>query len=100
MRTLHTSYRVSNLATSLDFYTALGYEQVGRVDLGANASLTMLKFPDEEVVTLELVHRPEDGRVDMGSPRPTFARRLGPSRRRSRHRRGPHRIISGPNCLV
>jgi len=34
MRTLHISYRVSNLAASLDFYTALGYEQVGRVDLG------------------------------------------------------------------
>jgi len=67
MRTLHTSYRVSNLAASLDFYTALGYEQVGRVDLGANASLTMLKFPGEEVVTLELVHRPEDGPVDIGT---------------------------------
>src|SRR3989440_1081957 len=51
MRTLHASYRVSNLAASLDFYTALGYEQVGRVDLGANASLTMLKSPGEEVVT-------------------------------------------------
>src|SRR5207245_11314809 len=67
MRTLHTSYRVSNLAASLDFYTALGYEQVGRVDLGANASLTMLKFPGEEVVTLELVQRPEDGAVGIGS---------------------------------
>ena len=67
MRTLHTSYRVSNLAASLDFYTALGYEQVGRVDLGANASLTMLKFPGEEVVTLELVHRPDYGPVDIGT---------------------------------
>jgi len=67
MRTLHTSFRVSNLAASLDFYTALGYEQVGRVDLGANASLTMLKFPGEEVVTLELVHRPDDGPVDIGT---------------------------------
>ncbi len=67
MRTLHTSYRVSNLAASLGFYTALGYEQVGRVDLGAGASLTMLKFPDEEVVTLELVHRPDDGPVYLGT---------------------------------
>src|SRR5438034_5604874 len=67
MRTLHTSYRVSNLAASLDFYTALGYEQVGRVDLGANASLTMLKLPGEEVVTLELVHRPAAGVVDIGT---------------------------------
>src|SRR5581483_397682 len=67
MRTLHTSFRVSNLAVSLAFYAALGYEQVGRVDLGAGATLTMLKFPDEEVVTLELVHRPDDGRVDVGT---------------------------------
>src|SRR5437899_4306562 len=67
MRTLHTSYRVSNLAVSLAFYTALGYEQVGRVDLGAGMSLTMLKFPGEEVVTLELVHRPDDGPVDIGT---------------------------------
>jgi lactoylglutathione lyase len=27
----------------------------------------MLKFPDEELVTLELVHRPADGEVDVGS---------------------------------
>jgi lactoylglutathione lyase len=67
MRTLHTSFRVSELAASLAFYTALGYEQVGRVDLGAGVSLTMLKFPAEEVVTLELVHRPDDGPVDIGT---------------------------------
>src|SRR5206468_10494209 len=67
MRTLHTSYRVSNLTASLDFYTTLGDGQVGRVDRGANASLTRLKFPGEEVVTLELVHRPEDGPVDIGT---------------------------------
>jgi lactoylglutathione lyase len=67
MRTLHTSYRVSELDVSLAFYTALGYEQVGRVDLGAGVSLTMLKFPVEEVVTLELVHRPDDGPVDIGT---------------------------------
>ena len=27
----------------------------------------MLKFPSEEVVTLELVHRPADGPVDIGT---------------------------------
>ncbi len=67
MRTLHTSYRVSNLDVSLAFYTALGYEKVGQVQLEAGASLTMLKFPSEDVVTLELVHRPDDGPVDLGS---------------------------------
>jgi lactoylglutathione lyase len=67
MRTLHTSFRVSELAVSLAFYRALGYEEVGRVDLGAGASLTMLKFPSEDVVTLELAHRPGDGPVDIGT---------------------------------
>ena len=67
MRTLHTSYRVSDLSASLGFYTALGYTQVGRVELGGGASLTMLNFPGEEVVTLELVHRPASGAVDIGT---------------------------------
>ena len=88
MRTLHTSYRVSNLAASLDFYTALGYEQVGRVDLGANASLTMLKFPGEEVVTLELVHRPEDGPVISAPGSVTFRSRSTISLPRSGSYRG------------
>ena len=67
MRTLHCAYRVADLDASLHFYTALGYGQVGRVDLGNGNSLTMLKFPSEEVVTLELVHRPSEGPVDVGS---------------------------------
>src|SRR5579859_6570926 len=74
MRTLHTSFRVSELAASLAFYTALGYEQVGRVDLGAGVSLTMLKFPAEEVVTLELVHRPDDGPVEVDDLTATLGR--------------------------
>ncbi len=67
MRTLHTAYRVTDLAASLAFYTAIGYEPVGRVDLDGGASLTMLKFPNEPVVTLELVHRPASGPVDVGT---------------------------------
>jgi lactoylglutathione lyase len=51
----------------LDFYLALGYEEIGRVDLAGGATLTMLKFADDEVVTLELVHRPTDGPVTIGS---------------------------------
>ncbi len=67
MKTLHAAYRVTHLDASLAFYTALGYDQVGRVDLGDGASLTMLKFPGEDVVTLELVHRPADGSGDTGT---------------------------------
>src|SRR5436309_7648 len=67
MRTLHSAYRVTDLAASLDFYTALGYGSIGRVDIGDGACLTMLKFPSDAVVTLELVHRPADGPVDIGT---------------------------------
>src|SRR5260370_37491044 len=67
MRTLHPAYLIADLAASLSFYTALGYRVVGRVDIGDGASLTMLKFPSEEAVTLELVHRPPAGPVDNGS---------------------------------
>jgi lactoylglutathione lyase len=67
VKTLHTAYRVTDLAVSLDFYFALGYQEVGRISVGDGASLTMLKFPGEEVVTLELVHRPAGGPVEVGT---------------------------------
>jgi lactoylglutathione lyase len=67
VKTLHTAYRVTDLSASPRFYSALGYEEVGRVDAGNGGSLTMLKFPGEEVVTVELVQRPADGPVDVGT---------------------------------
>jgi catechol 2,3-dioxygenase-like lactoylglutathione lyase family enzyme len=63
MKTLHSAYRVTDLEASLAFYTSLGWEQVGRVDIGGGTSLTMLKFPSDEVVTLELVHGPPTDRL-------------------------------------
>jgi lactoylglutathione lyase len=65
MKTLHTAYRVTDLAVSLNFYSALGYEEVGR-SLSDGATLAMLEFPGEEVVALELVHRLTDGPVQIG----------------------------------
>ena len=67
MKTLHTAYRVTDLDVSLRFYAAVGYESIGRVDLGDGATLTMLRFPGEAVVTLELAHKPADGPVDVGT---------------------------------
>ena len=69
VKTLHIAYRVTDLAVSLDFNFALGYRERGRVDMGEGASLTMLKFPGEEVVTLELVHRPAAGPVQQAADR-------------------------------
>jgi lactoylglutathione lyase len=67
MKTLHTAYRVTDKVASLEFYRALGYVEVGQVDIGGGENLTVLRFPNEEVVTLELVHRPADGPVELGT---------------------------------
>jgi lactoylglutathione lyase len=65
MRTLHVGLRVTDLARSLAFYTAVGYEVVGSVPETPIGQLTMLKLPDDEFVTVELVH---DGNpVDRGT---------------------------------
>ena len=58
MRTLHFGLRVADLDRSLAFYTAVGYEIVGRVPETPLGELTMLKLPDDDFVTIELVHGP------------------------------------------
>jgi lactoylglutathione lyase len=65
MRTLHIGLRVTDLDQSLAFYAAVGYEVVGTVPETPIGHLTMLKLPDDEFVTVELVH---DGKpVDRGT---------------------------------
>ena len=66
VKTLFVSYRVTDLNRSLGFYTALGYAVLGRVEVGDGARLVLLRFPDEPAASLELVHRPGDGPVDVG----------------------------------
>ena len=60
MRTLHFGLRVADLDRSLAFYTAVGYEIVGDVPETGLGHLTMLKLPDDEFVTVELVHNPTE----------------------------------------
>jgi lactoylglutathione lyase len=67
MRTLHFGLRVSDLERSIAFYTAVGYEVVGRVPETSFGHLTMLKLPDDDFVTIELVHDPADGEIDVGT---------------------------------
>ena len=64
MRTLHFGLRVADLDRSLAFYTAVGYEIVGDVPETGLGHLTMLKLPDDEFVTVELVHNPTKTVVD------------------------------------
>ena len=66
MRTLHIGLRVADLERSLEFYTRLGYQKLGEVPETAFGSLTMLKLPGDEFVSLELVHEPTGGQVDPG----------------------------------
>jgi lactoylglutathione lyase len=73
MKTLFVAYRVTDLGHSLDFYTTLGYVEVGSVAGDNVGHLAILKFLDEPVATLELVHRPGDGRVDVSSGFDHFA---------------------------
>jgi len=66
MRTLHIGLRVADLDASLAFYVGLGYKVLGTVPETEFGTLTMLKLPDDEFVSLELVHDPDGGRVEPG----------------------------------
>lgn len=66
MRTIFAAYRVSDLERSLGFYTTLGYRVLGRVAFDDGGSLAVLSFPEESVATLELVHQPAKGAVEVG----------------------------------
>jgi lactoylglutathione lyase len=59
MRTLHLGLRVSDIGKSLTFYEAIGYEVIGNVPETSHGSLSMLKLPGDEFVTIELVSDPE-----------------------------------------
>jgi lactoylglutathione lyase len=67
MRTLNVGLRVSDLERSLAFYTAVGYTVVGTVEGTPLGRLTMLRLPDDSFVTIELVHDPAGGPVDLGT---------------------------------
>jgi lactoylglutathione lyase len=55
---MHFGLRVADLERSLAFYTAVGYQVIGRVPETPFGSLTMLQLPGDEFVSIELVHDP------------------------------------------
>jgi lactoylglutathione lyase len=57
---------VEHLERSLAYYAHLGYETVGTVPDTPFGTLTMLKLPGDEFVTLELVHDATAGPVEPG----------------------------------
>jgi lactoylglutathione lyase len=67
MRTLHVGLRVTDRERSVAFYTAVGYEVVGSVPETGIGHLTMLKLPRDDFVSVELVHDPTTGAVELGT---------------------------------
>ena len=67
MKTILFAFRVSDLDRSLAFYRAVGYTELSTVPFDDGSSLVWLKLPDEESVSLELVHRPAGGPVEIGA---------------------------------
>ena len=67
MRTLHVGLRVADPDRAVAFYAAVGYEVVGRVPESPAGHLTMLKLPDDDVVSIELVFDPGETDKDRGS---------------------------------
>jgi len=67
MRTLHVGLRVADPERAVAFYTAVGYEVVGRVPETPAGQLTMLKLPDDDVVSVELVFDPGEAGGDRGT---------------------------------
>ncbi|WP_410787938.1 VOC family protein [Kribbella sp. C-35] len=66
MKTILFALRVTNLDRSLAFYSTVGYLNLGTVPFDDGSSLVWLRLPAEESVSLELVHRPADGPVEVG----------------------------------
>jgi len=66
MRTLHTGLRVRDADASVAFYAAIGFTVVGKVAGTPIGDLTILKLPDDEFGTLELVCAPTAGEVTHG----------------------------------
>jgi lactoylglutathione lyase len=67
MRTLHVGLRVADPDRAVAFYTAVGYEVVGRVPETPAGQLTMLKLPDDDVVSVELVFDRDEADGARGS---------------------------------
>src|SRR3954447_6713051 len=67
MRTLPCGLRVTDLERSIAFYMAVGYEVIGSLPETGLGHLTMLKLPGDDFVTVELVHDPTAGPIELGT---------------------------------
>jgi lactoylglutathione lyase len=63
---IHTCYRIGNIDRSVAFYKALGFEEVGRLDLPDGATNVFMGLPDDGA-RLELTHNPGVESYDLGT---------------------------------
>jgi lactoylglutathione lyase len=68
MKMVLTAYRVGDVGRSVDFYAKVGFREVGRVAFEDGTTRVMLNLPgDGDFVTLELVHEPAVGPLELGN---------------------------------
>jgi lactoylglutathione lyase len=63
---IHTCYRIGEIDRSVRFYSALGFEEVGRMDLPDGAVNVFMGLPGDGA-RLELTHNPGVNSYEMGT---------------------------------
>jgi lactoylglutathione lyase len=63
---IHTCYRITDIDRSVDFYNALGFEEVGRFQLPDGATNVFMGLPDDGA-RLELTYNPGVERYEIGT---------------------------------
>jgi len=63
---IHTCYRITDIDRSVDFYKALGFEEVGRFQLPDGATNVFMGLPDDGA-RLELTYNPGVTSYEIGT---------------------------------
>ena len=63
---IHTCYRITDIDRSVDFYKALGFDEVGRFQLPDGATNVFMGLPDDGA-RLELTYNPGVESYDIGT---------------------------------
>ena len=63
---IHTCYRITDIDRSVDFYKALGFEEVGRFQLPDGATNVFMGLPDDGA-RLELTYNPGVESYEIGT---------------------------------
>jgi len=64
---LHTCYRIGEIDRSVAFYEELGFEEVARMPIGAEAINVFMALPGEESPRLELTYNHGVDSYDLGT---------------------------------